>query len=357
MQFQPLIEELLTLWENENALNLKNFTTSLLQIPVHELIAYANAVRHQLEPERKVGYLVERNINYTNVCSIRCAFCTFSRSLKSPDAYVLGFDEIGKKVEELVQQKGDQILLQGGVHPLLPLSWYVDLLSFLKSRFPQLKIHAFSPHEIAHMAKMSKKSIAEVLQILMKAGLDYLPGAGAEILVDRVRKIISPAKLSSDEWLEVMRIAHQLGIPTSATMMYGHIETWEERIAHLRKIYVLQREKPLDSPGFVAFIAWPYMSGNDRMQKLLFVSPHTPVTYLKIVALARILLQNIFIIQASWLTVGEETAIMALHAGANDMGSIMIEENVITGGINSTFPSEEKMQRLIKKAGFTPYRR
>lgn len=351
------LEKLIRQWYEDVHLDLITFSHEILSSPVEEIISLANDVRFQLENERRVGYVVERNINYTNVCVVGCRFCMFHCSPNVKKGFVLSPGDILRKVDDLVQRGGRQVFLQGGINPELPLSWYIDLLQYLKSHFPNIRIHAFSPVEIHFLARQNKMSIEEVLLKLQEGGLDYLPGAGAEILIDRVRNIISPEKISSEEWLLVMRLAHQMGLPTSATMMYGHIETPEERIMHLRKIYLVQKEKPENAPGFLSFIPWPYVGNRTSFGGHKFVAPHTAVSYLKLIALSRLLLQNIPVIQASWLTVGIEVAQMALHAGANDLGSIMIEENVITGGKNLNFPDEEMMQKIIQEAGFIPYRR
>ncbi|MCX7697292.1 MAG: CofH family radical SAM protein [Bacteroidales bacterium] len=351
------LEKFVRKWYEDESLDLNSFSQALWLYPLEELIGLAHDIRLRLDANGRVGYVVERNINYTNVCVIGCKFCTYHCSIQSKKGFVLSQQELFSKISELVDRGGRQVFLQGGIHPFLPLSWYVDMLQFIKTHFPHLRIHAFSPVEIYHIAKRSQMSIENVLKVLQEAGLDYLPGAGAEILVERVRKIVSPKKISDQEWLNIMHIAHEMGLPTSATMMYGHVETLEERIEHLRKIYLLQKNKPANTPGFVAFIPWPYVGNKNSIGSHKFVSPHTAVSYLRLIAISRILLNNIPILQASWLTVGIEVAQMALHAGANDMGSILIEEKVITGGKHQPFPNETEIQQIIRDAGFIPFRR
>ncbi len=309
----------------------------------------ARTVRNRLHPEPIVTYVVDRNINYTNVCVSGCKFCAYYRSADHPDAYLLSFEELAKKVEETIALGGYQVLLQGGLHPDLPLSYYEEMLSFLKKRFPQVHIHGFSPPEIVYFSKISGLSVEEVLKRLIKAGLDSIPGGGAEILVDRVRKKISPRKCSAEEWLDVMRTAHRLGLKTTATMMFGHIETLEERVEHLFKIRELQDE----TGGFTAFIPWPFQPGNTELS----VPKATPVEYLKTLAISRIFLDNVPNIQASWVTQGPKVAQVALEFGANDFGSTMIEENVVAATGVSHRLSEEEIRRIVRDAGYEPKRR
>ncbi|OAQ20013.1 cyclic dehypoxanthinyl futalosine synthase [Thermosulfurimonas dismutans] len=309
----------------------------------------AREVRRRLHPEPIVTYIVDRNINYTNICVSGCKFCAYYRSPEEAGGYVLSFEELARKIEETLALGGYQILLQGGLNPELPFSFYEEMLSFIKERFPEIHVHAFSPPEIVYFSKISGLSIEETLKRLIAAGLDSIPGGGAEILVDRVRNRISPNKCSAEEWLKVMRIAHNLGLKTTATMMFGHIETLEERVEHLLKIRELQDE----TGGFTAFIPWPFQPGNTQLS----VPKATPVEYLKTLAVSRIVLDNVPNIQASWVTQGPKVAQVALEFGANDFGSTMIEENVVAATGVSHRLSEDEIQRLIRDAGYEPRRR
>ena len=285
-------------------------------------------------------------------------FVIFAEKKISEDAYVTSFREYTGKIDELYHLGGDQILLQGGMNPELRLSFYIDLFSKLKEMYPSLKLHALGPPEIVFLARKEKMTYDEVLSKLMEAGLDSLPGAGAEILSDRVRKIVSPAKATTEEWLGVMRAAHILNIPTSATMMYGHVETIDERIGHLIKLRDLQNEKPEGHHGFITFVPWPFQDeGTVLRNKYGILSKYNGTDYIRIIAISRIILNNIRNIQASILTVGSEIGSLGLHAGANDLGSIMIEENVVSAaGSKNRFDSED-IQSIIKEAGFIPLRR
>lgn len=309
----------------------------------------AREVRRRLHPEPIVTYIVDRNINYTNICVSGCKFCAYYRSPGEAGGYVLSFEELARKIEETLALGGYQILLQGGLNPELPFSFYEEMLSFIKERFPEIHVHAFSPPEIVYFSRISGLSIEETLKRLIAAGLDSIPGGGAEILVDRVRNRISPNKCSAEEWLKVMRIAHNLGLKTTATMMFGHIETLEERVEHLLKIRELQDE----TGGFTAFIPWPFQPGNTQLS----VPKATPVEYLKTLAVSRIVLDNVPNIQASWVTQGPKVAQVALEFGANDFGSTMIEENVVAATGVSHRLSEDEIQRLIRDAGYEPRRR
>ena len=311
--------------------------------------ALAREVRFRLHPERVVTYIVDRNINYTNICLSGCKFCAYYRPPGDPKGYVLSREELFQKIEETLALGGIQILLQGGLHPDLPFSFYEDMLRAIKERFPSLHIHGFSPPEICHFARLSGLSLREVLERLQRAGLDSIPGGGAEILVDRVRKKVSPNKCSASEWLEVMREAHRLGMKTTATMMFGHIETIEDRLEHLDKLRRLQDE----TGGFTAFIPWPFQPGNTELR----VPKVLPVEYLKTLALARIFLDNIPNLQASWVTQGPKVAQVALEFGANDFGSTMIEENVVAAAGVSHRLSIEEIEKIIRDAGYTPRRR
>jgi cyclic dehypoxanthinyl futalosine synthase len=323
--------------------------------PLGDLMFLANQIRQKLVPGREVGWIIDRNVNITNICISRCKFCNFHRPPGSGESYVTCFEDYYEKIRELFQLGGNQLLLQGGLHPDLDLDYYCTLFSSLKKEFPKLKLHALGPPEIVHLANLEEKGYAEVLSLLIQAGLDSLPGAGAEILSNRVRKLISPGKCSADEWLDVMRAAHRMGLVTSATMMFGHAESLEERIEHLVKLRSLQAEKPSDVPGFVTFIPWPFQDENTKLKTILGISNRTfPGEYVRMIAISRIMLANIPNIQASWLTVGKQTAQICLNAGANDFGSIMIEENVVSkAGANNRFNSDE-IQEAIQEAGFTP---
>ncbi|RUM87807.1 MAG: dehypoxanthine futalosine cyclase [Thermodesulfatator sp.] len=327
----------------------KEEALALFQLDLFALGELAREVRWRLHPEPIVTYIVDRNINYTNICVSGCKFCAYYRTPGDPEGYVLSLEELSRKVEETLSLGGYQILLQGGLHPDLPLSYYETMLSFLKERFPQVHVHAFSPPEIVFFARREGLSLEEVLRRLMAAGLDSIPGGGAEILVDRVRRKISPRKCSAEEWLEVMRTAHRLGLKTTATMMFGHVETLEDRIEHLLRLRELQEE----TGGFTAFIPWPFQPGNTTLS----APKATPVEYLKTLAVSRIVLDNIPNLQASWVTQGPKVAQVALEFGANDFGSTMIEENVVAATGVSHRLSEEEIRRLIRDAGYEPRRR
>ncbi|HBG71771.1 MAG: dehypoxanthine futalosine cyclase [Bacteroidetes bacterium GWF2_43_63] len=323
-----------------------------------QLMVAAHAMRMKLHPENEVSWIIDRNVNITNICITGCRFCNFSCSKNSTSAYVTTRDEYRKKISELFALGGNQLLLQGGLNPALDLQFHCDLFRWMKSAFPELKLHALSPAEVDFMARTEKLSHTEVLQTLMNAGLDSLPGAGAEILSDRVRKIVSPSKISADGWIEVMRAAHKLGLITSATMMFGHVETIEERIEHMIRIRDLQKEKPTGAPGFLSFIPWPFYGKDTTLMKEGLVQNFpTPLEYIRLIATARLVLNNIPNIQASWLTVGKTTAAVCLYAGANDLGSIMIEENVVSSAGASYRMHADEMQQLISDSGFGPRRR
>lgn len=326
--------------------------------PTSELMAVAKEIRQKLHPGNKVGWIIDRNINITNVCNSGCQFCNFFRSEKSADAFITTIDEYKQKIEETFARGGEQLLLQGGLHPKLGLEYYTGLFSELKSLYPNLKLHALGPPEIVHIAKLENQSYAFVLKALIKSGLDSLPGAGAEILADRVRSTISKCKCTAGEWLDVMREAHKLGMITSSTMMFGHIETLEERIEHLAKLRQVQSEKPESDVGFISFTPWPFQDENTTLNKRYGITNETTANdYIRLVAISRIMLPNIPHIQASWLTVGKDIAQLCLHGGADDFGSIMIEENVVSvAGAIYAFDAEG-IQQAIREAGFTPYQR
>lgn len=323
-----------------------------------DLMLTADEVRKKLHPENKVGWIIDRNVNITNVCYSCCLFCNFFRPENSREAYITSISEYEKKIKETFALGGGQLLLQGGLHPKLGLKFYTELFSKLKNLFPKLKLHALSPPELVFVSKLEGISYRETLEQLIESGLDSLPGAGAEILSNRVRKIISKNKCTSDEWLDVMRTAHKLGLTTSATMMFGHIETHKERIDHLIAIRNVQNEKPADALGFISFIPWPFQDEDTILKKRFGIKNKiSSDEYIRLIALSRIMLPNIPNIQASWLTVGKETAQICLHGGANDFGSIMIEENVVSAaGAENTF-NAEGIQSAIREAGFEPYQR
>ena len=320
-----------------------------------DLMFVANELRKKQVPSNKVTWIIDRNANTTNVCNANCKFCNFFRIPGHKDAYITTLEEYTEKIEETIRYGGEQLLLQGGHHPDLGLDFYCDLFSGIKKKFPNIKLHALGPPEIAHISKINGKSHKEVLKALISAGLDSLPGAGAEILDDRVRRMISKGKCGAQEWLDVMREAHQLGLTTSATMMFGHIETPLERFEHLVKIRQVQSEKPENSNGFLAFIAWPFQDDGTLLKRVKGISNSVDGDeYIRMVALSRIMLPNVKNIQASWLTVGKKVGQLCLHAGANDFGSIMIEENVVSAaGAPHRFTSTT-IQEAIKEAGFEP---
>jgi len=326
--------------------------------PLEDLIFIADRLRQYHCPGKNAGWMIDRNVNITNVCFSQCAFCNFCRKKGSSDAFVTTLEEYKSKIEEMRILGGDQLLLQGGMNPDLGLAFYVNLFRDLKEMYPDVKLHALGPPEIVYLSKKEKLPYNEVLKRLTDAGLDSLPGAGAEILSDRVRKLISPAKATTDEWLGVMREAHKLNLPTSATMMYGHIETIEERILHLVKIRELQEERPAGHYGFIAFIPWPYQDeGTNLREKSGIMSRYSSADYIRLIAISRIMLNNITNIQASLLTVGKETAMLSLHAGANDLGSVMIEENVVSAAGGGNRFSANQIREIISEAGFNPVRR
>lgn len=350
MDFNPIYDRALHL----KSLTLEEGIQLYEQAPTQELIFIADQIRQKMHPGKRVSWMIDRNINITNICISGCKFCNFHRKLNDQGTYTTTFEEYKEKIEQMLRLGGNQLLLQGGMHPGYGLDFYRDLFSQLKAAFPNVKLHALGPPEIVHIARKARLSYHDVLVKLIEAGLDSLPGAGAEILCDRVRAKISPGKARTSEWLEVMEEAHQLGMVTSATMMLGHIETKEERIAHLLSIRDLQAKKPADAPGFLAFIPWPFMSEGTELEKTETIAPVLPIEYIRTIAISRILLNNVPNIQASWLTMGKETAQISLHAGANDLGSIMIEENVVSAAGASFQLSALQMQQTISEAGFEP---
>ncbi len=321
--------------------------------PLTELMFVANELRTKQVPHGKVTWQIDRNVNTTNVCIANCKFCNFYRIPGSPDAYITDMPTYRKKITETLKYGGDQLLLQGGHHPSLGLDFYTNLFSQIKEEFPDIKLHTLGPPEIAHICKVSKKSHREVLIALKDAGLDSLPGAGAEILVDRVRRLISKGKCSADEWLAIMHEAHLLNITTSATMMFGHVETIEERFIHLARIREVQSQKPQHAKGFLAFIPWTFQDVDTLLTRIRGVhNLTTSEEYIRMIAMSRIMLPNVKNIQASWLTVGKQTAQLCLHAGANDFGSIMIEENVVSAAGAPHRFTYKTIQKAINEAGF-----
>lgn len=320
------------------------------QAPLHALGEIAHKLRLRKADPNIVTYVIDRNINYTNICTARCAFCAFSRDPGDPDAYVNDYEPVVRgKIAEAVKLGATQILMQGGLHPTLQFDWYLDLLRAIKRDFPQITLHSFSPPEIVHFSKLFEMSIPDVLTALREAGLDSLPGGGAEILSDRVRNKLSPRKCSADEWIEVMRQAHRLGMRTTATMMFGSIETYAERIEHLERLRALQEE----TAGFTAFICWAYQPANTRLGG----QAAGGAEYLRTLATARIYLDNFANLQASWVTMGAKVGQLALIFGANDLGGTMLEENVVAAAGAHYKMSVAEMEYLIRDAGFTPRQR
>jgi cyclic dehypoxanthinyl futalosine synthase len=321
-----------------------------LQAPIHVLGRLADAIRSRRHPDRVVTYIIDRNVNYTNVCVARCRFCAFYRPVGAADGYVLGFDEIFRKIDETIALGGVQLLLQGGHNPDLPLEWYEDLFRAVKSRYPSFRLHALSPPEVIHLSRLSRLPVSRVIARLVEAGLDSIPGGGAEILVDRVRRLLHcDSKATADEWIGVMRAAHHAGLRTTATMMYGTVETPAERIEHLMRLRDLQDE----TGGFTAFIAWSYQPSHTELGGV----EATGLDYLRILATARIVLDNFDNLQASWVTQGGRVGQLSLAFGANDMGSVMIEENVVRAAGASYCMDEAEIVRNVENAGFIPRRR
>jgi cyclic dehypoxanthinyl futalosine synthase len=319
----------------------------------HDLAALgraADAVTRRLHPENYRTYNIDRNINYTNVCTAVCDFCAFYRTPKSPEGYVLEREELFQKIQETLDLGGDQILMQGGLHPEFKLEWYEELLRDIKRRFPTLNIHGFSPPEIYHFTKISKLPLRTVLERLKAAGLGSLPGGGGEILVDRVRRAITRGKVMTDDWLDVNRVWHELGGRSTATMMFGHVETLAERIEHLDRLRQLQDE----TGGFTAFICWTFQPEHTEMAD---VPPAGAFEYLKTNAVARLYLDNFANIQSSWVTQGLKIGQLALLYGANDMGSLMIEKNVVAAAGTVHYLTLEEMRSAISDLGYVPRRR
>ena len=351
MELQALYAKAL----NQEFLTVEEGVFLFENAPLAELMDIGHQLRMKKKPDNKVTWIIDRNLNTTNVCIANCKFCNFYRVPGHPESYITDKETYRVKIEETLRYGGEQLLLQGGHHPELGLDFYKKIFSEIKEMFPNVKLHSLGPPEIAHIAQLGGYTNTYVLEELMKAGLDSLPGAGAEILIDRVRKIISTGKCLSDEWLDVMRAAHQLRLTTSATMMFGHIETIEERFEHFVKIRQVQSEKPADAKGFIAFIPWTFQDEGTTLKKIRRAkNDTTPEEYIRMIAMSRIMLPNIDNIQASWLTVGKQVAQLCLHAGANDFGSIMIEENVVSAAGAPHRFTYRTMQDAIREAGFEP---
>ncbi|KRP08065.1 MAG: dehypoxanthine futalosine cyclase [Sphingobacteriales bacterium BACL12 MAG-120813-bin55] len=351
MELQALYAKAL----NQEFLTVEEGVFLFENAPLAELMDIGHQLRMKKKPDNKVTWIIDRNLNTTNVCIANCKFCNFYRVPGHPESYITDKETYRVKIEETLRYGGEQLLLQGGHHPELGLDFYKKIFSEIKEMFPNVKLHSLGPPEIAHIAQLGGYTHTYVLEELMKAGLDSLPGAGAEILIDRVRKIISTGKCLSDEWLDVMRAAHQLRLTTSATMMFGHIETIEERFEHFVKIRQVQSEKPADAKGFIAFIPWTFQDEGTTLKKIRRAkNDTTPEEYIRMIAMSRIMLPNIDNIQASWLTVGKQVAQLCLHAGANDFGSIMIEENVVSAAGAPHRFTYRTMQDAIREAGFEP---
>src|ERR1700724_3781389 len=329
----------------------------LYRLPLNELGQLADQRRQMAKANAFDGrgseivtYIADRNINYTNVCNVYCKFCAFYRTERDEDHYVLSLEQIDQKLDELSAAGGVQILMQGGHHPKLPFQWYVDLLQHIRSKYPHINIHGFSPPEFQHFAETFRMPLRAVISEFKKAGLGSIPGGGGEILVDRVRKKISPLKINTEQWLEVMQVAHELGLKSSATMMFGHVETVEERIEHLERI----RDQQERSDGFTAFICWTFQPQHTVLK---VKQPTGVAAYLRIQALARIFLDNIDNIQSSWVTQGPGVGQVALKYGANDFGSVMMEENVVSAAGTTFRLNAAEIESLIRDAGYEPHRR
>src|SRR4051812_25785692 len=355
INFSMQLDELYAKALNFDMLTIEEGMTLFEHAPLTELMFVANELRKKQVPYGKVTWQIDRNVNTTNVCIANCKFCNFFRIPGHADAYITDIATYKKKIDETIRWGGDQLLLQGGHHPELGLQFYVDLFSQLKQLYPTIKLHTLGPPEIAHITKLEKSTHREVLTALKAAGMDSLPGAGAEILVDRVRRLISKGKCGSQEWLDIMHEAHKLNITTSGTMMFGHVETVRERFEHLVKIREVQSRKPAEAKGFLAFIPWTFQDVDTLLTKIRGVhNLTTPDEYIRMIAISRIMLPNVKNIQASWLTVGKQTAQICLHAGANDFGSIMLEENVVSAAGAPHRFTYKSIQQAIRDAGFEP---
>ena len=323
--------------------------------PLAELMFLANELRKIQVPHNKVTWIIDRNMNTTNVCVANCKFCNFYRIPGHPEAYITDIETYKIKIEETFRYGGEQLLLQGGHHPELGLAYYTDLFRTLKQLYPNLKLHALGPPEIAHITELEKSNHRDVIKALIEAGMDSLPGPGAEILNDRVRRLVSNGKCGAQEWLDIMKEAHLQGLTTSATMMFGHVETIEERFEHLVKLREVQAMKPEGAKGFIAFIPWTFQDVDTLLQRIRGTKNlTTPEEYIRMIAMSRIMLPNVKNIQASWLTVGKKVAQICLNAGANDFGSIMIEENVVSSAGAPHRFTAKGIQAAIREVGFEP---
>lgn len=323
--------------------------------PLTELMFVANELRKKQVPHGKVTWIIDRNMNTTNVCVANCKFCNFYRIPGHPESYITDIETYKRKIDETFRYGGEQLLLQGGHHPELGLDYYTTLFKQLKELYPDLKLHALGPPEVAHICKVSGVSHHDALSTLKAAGMDSMPGPGAEILNDRVRRLISKGKCGAQEWLDIMHEAHKIGLTTTATMMFGHVETIEERFEHLVKIREVQARKPEGAKGFIAFIPWTFQDVDTLLRRIRGTKNLTTADeYIRMIALSRIMLPNIKNIQASWLTVGKQVAQVCLHAGANDFGSIMIEENVVSAAGAPHRFTANGIQEAIREAGFEP---
>ncbi len=348
------VAELLHRALNFEHLSIEEGVFLFQQAPTADLMYVGNKMRQKHVPGNTVTWIIDRNSNTTNVCIANCKFCNFYRRPGHEESYITTIEEYKQKIEETFAFGGEQLLLQGGHHPDLGLQYYCDLFKELKQLYPNLKLHALGPPEIAHVAKLEQASHTEVLAALKESGLDSLPGAGAEILNDRVRRLISKGKCGGQEWLDIMHAAHNLDITTSATMMFGHIETDEERMEHFVALREVQAKKPEHAKGFLAFIPWPFQDEDTILKKIKRArNTCTGDEYVRMIAMSRIMLPNVVNIQASWLTVGKKVAQVCLHAGANDFGSIMIEENVVSAAGAAFRFTADGIQEAIKDAGFT----
>ncbi|TAH04303.1 MAG: dehypoxanthine futalosine cyclase [Sphingobacteriales bacterium] len=351
MQLADLYQKAL----NKEFLSIEEGIFLFQQAPLTELMFAADELRKKQVPHGKVTWIIDRNVNTTNVCIANCKFCNFYRIPGHAEAYITDIATYKRKIEETFKYGGEQLLLQGGHHPGLGLQYYIDLFKELKQLYPSLKLHALGPPEIAHITKLEKSTHREVLTALKEAGLDSLPGAGAEILVDRVRRLISKGKCGSDEWLAIMHEAHLQDLTTSATMMFSHVETLQERFEHLVRIRDVQAIKPAHAKGFLAFIPWTFQDVDTLLARIRGVhNLTTPEEYIRMIAISRLMLPNVLNIQASWLTVGKQVAQICLHAGANDFGSIMIEENVVSAAGAPHRFTYKSIQDAIREAGFEP---
>jgi cyclic dehypoxanthinyl futalosine synthase len=349
------LDDLYTKALNFQLLSVEEGIYLFKESPLSELMFVANEMRKKQVPHGKVTWQIDRNVNTTNVCIANCKFCNFYRIPGHADAYITDIETYKRKIEETFRWGGDQLLLQGGHHPKLGLQFYVDLFRQLKALYPNLRLHTLGPPEVAHITKLEKSTHHEVLAALKAAGMDSLPGAGAEILVDRVRRLISKGKCGAQEWLDIMHEAHKLNITTSATMMFGHVETLEERFEHLVKIRHVQSLKPENAKGFLAFIPWTFQDVDTLLARIRGVHNLTTADeYIRMIAISRIMLPNVKNIQASWLTVGKQTAQVCLHGGANDFGSIMLEENVVSAAGAPHRFTYKSIQEAIREAGFEP---